>query len=141
MRLEDEPQKPEVKFNTVRIAVLLPASIRRASQDNVTQVRKTHFVRATMVQARRSFGVVLRRADLGRPDITVYDIPTPLGALYDIIRKDFEANRDREVKVDFDALGQRELDEFTLELKNFIAGNGGMSGLVSLTTFEEMGIA
>jgi hypothetical protein len=138
---EDEDQKPEVKFSKVRIAVLLPASIRLASQDNVTQVRRNHFVRATIVTLRRPFGVVLRRADLGRPEITVYDIPTPLGALYDIIRKDFEANRDRAVKVDFDALGQRELDEFILELKTFIAGSGGMSGVVSLTTFEEMGIA
>ena len=141
LRLEDEDQKPEVKFSKVRIAVLLPASIRLASQDNVTQVRRNHFVRATIVTLRRTFGVVLRRADLGQPEITVYDIPTPLGALYDIIRKDFEANRDRTVKVDFDALGQRELDEFTEELRDFIDSSGGMSGVVSLTTFEEMGIA
>jgi hypothetical protein len=53
LRLEDEDQKPEVKFNRVRIAVLLPGSIRRASQDNVTQVRKDHFVRATIVTLRR----------------------------------------------------------------------------------------
>src|SRR5262249_28539069 len=127
--------------STVRIAVLLPSSIRRASEVYVTQVRKQHFVRATIVQARRPFGVVLRRADLGGADITLYDIPTPLGALYVIIRNDFEATRDRSVKVDFDSLGQRELDEFTRELNNFIEGSGGMKELVSLTTFEKMGIA
>ena len=142
LRLEDEDQKPEVKFNKMRIAVLLPASIRRASQDNVTQVRKSHFVRATIVTLRRTFGVVLRRADLGGSEITVYDIPTPLGALYDIIRKDFEAEprprRESGLRRPGPAgVGRvhRGIEKFHRRFRRHEQRG------VSLTTFEEMGIA
>lgn len=141
LRLEDEPGKPEVNIESARIVVLLPAAIRRASQDAVTQIRKDHFVRATIVQTRRPFGVILRRSQPVDTKATIYDIPTPLGALYDLIRADTEGGRSQEVQVDFDTLGQRELNEFTGDLRYHINSTGGMHEVVSLATFESLGIS
>jgi hypothetical protein len=141
IRLEDEEGKPEVSIDRPRVVVLLPPSIRLASQDAVTQVRKEHFVRGTIVQARRTFGVVLRRAELREPKTAaIYDFPTPLGALYDLIRVDSDGSRNPEVQVDFDTLGQRELEEFSSALREHIDAIGGMRTIVSIESFESVGI-